>query len=63
MKTAFAVLVLLALSVYGVGAASEVQRIAITSPEKTEMKDDLAKENPKWKFVAGKWTYRSSGGR
>jgi len=63
MKTAFAVLVLLALSVYGVGAASEIQRIAITSPEKTEMKDDLAKENPKWKFVAGKWTYRSSGGR
>src|SRR5262249_25743651 len=27
------------------------------------VKDDLAKENPKWKFVAGKWTYRSSGGR
>ena len=27
------------------------------------MKDDLGKENPKWKFVAGRWTYRPSGGR
>ena len=63
MKTAFAVLVLFALSAWGAGAAPEVQRIAITSPEKTEMKDDMTKENPKWKFVAGKWTYRPSGGR
>ena len=27
------------------------------------MKDDLGKENPKWKFVAGQWTRRPSGGR
>jgi hypothetical protein len=62
MKTALAVLLLLTWSAYGVGAA-EVQRIAITSPEKTTMKDDLSKENPKWKFVVGKWTYRPSGTR
>jgi len=60
---AFAVLVLLALSACGVGAAPEVQRIAITSAEKTEMTDDLTQQNPKWNFVAGKWTYRPSGGR
>ena len=63
MKIALAVLVLLLWGAHGVGAAPEVQRIAITSPEKTEMKDDLARENPKWKFVTGKWTYRPSGGR
>ena len=63
MKTVFAVLVLLALGADGVGAANEVQRIAITSPEKTAMKEDLGKENPKWKFVTGKWIYRASGGR
>ena len=63
MKTALAVLVLLVGSARGVGAAPEMQRIAITAPERTEMKDDLTKENPKWKFVTGKWTYRPSGGR
>jgi len=62
MKARLIALVLIAWSAYGVGAA-EVQRIAITSPEKTTMKDDLSKENPKWKFVVGKWTYRPSGGR
>ena len=62
MKIAFAVLVMLAGSVAGIVAA-EVQRIAITAPERTDMKDDLSKENPKWKFVTGKWTYRPSGGR
>ena len=62
MKIALAVLVLLTWSAYGAGAV-EVQRIAITSPERTAMKDDLSKENPKWKFVVGQWTYRPSGGR
>ena len=63
MKTVFVVLALLVFGAYGVVTAAEVQRIAVTSPERTEMKDDLTKENPKWKFVAGKWTYRPSGGR
>jgi len=62
MKARLIALVLLVWSAYGVGAA-EVQRIAITSPEKTTMKDDLSKENSKWKFVVGQWTYRPSGGR
>jgi 3-keto-disaccharide hydrolase len=63
MKIALAVLLLLAVSAYAIGAATDGPRLAITSPEKTSMKDDLGKENPKWKFVAGKWTYRPSGGR
>ena len=63
MGIALAVLLVLAVCVNGIGAATDIKPIAITSPEKTAMKDDLAKENPKWKFVAGKWTYRPSGGR
>jgi len=63
MRIALAVLLLLAVGLNGIGAATGIQPIAITSPEKTAMKDDLAKENSKWKFVAGTWTYRSSGGR
>jgi hypothetical protein len=63
MKIALAVLLLVAASASGIGAATEGPRLAITSPEKTSMKDDLGKENPKWKFVTGKWTYRPSGGR
>jgi hypothetical protein len=43
MKSALAVLVLLAVSAraYGIEAATDVPRLAITSPEKTSMKDDL----------------------
>src|SRR6267142_7032594 len=63
MKIALAVLLLLAVSAYAIGAATDGPRLAITSPEKTSMKDDLGKENPKWKFVAGHWTRRPSGGR
>ena len=65
MKSALAALVLLAVSAraYGIEAATDVPRLAITSPEKSSMKDDLGKENPKWKFVAGHWTHRPSGGR
>ena len=63
MKVALAVLSLLALGACEIGAAPDVPRLAITSPEKTSMKDDLGKENPKWKFVAGRWIRRPSGGR
>ena len=46
---------LLALTLaYGFGAAADVTRLAITSPEKITMKEDLGKDNPKWKFVAGR---------
>jgi len=63
MKIALAVVVILAVSACGIDAAPDVPRLVITSPEKTSMKDDLGKENPKWKFVAGRWTRRPSGGR
>src|SRR5215813_2874047 len=56
----FALLVTLPLSV---AAALDVQPIAITALEKISMKDDLGKENPKWKFVAGQWVRRPSSGR
>src|SRR5215467_1232530 len=56
----FGFLVALPLSV---DAALDVQPIAITAPEKINMKDDLGKDNPKWKFVAGQWVRRPSGGR
>ena len=62
MKTVLSVL-LLVVSAYAIDAAAEVQRLAITSPERASMKDDLGKENSKWKFVAGQWTRRASGGR
>src|SRR5262245_33405843 len=63
MKIALAVLFVLAVSACGIDAASDTPRLAITSPEKTSMIDDLGKENAKWKFVTGTWTYRPSGGR
>jgi Domain of Unknown Function (DUF1080) len=33
-----------------------------TALEKVDMKDDFAKDNPKWKFVTGKWVRRTSSG-
>ena len=63
MKTVLSMCLLLAASSCEIGAAADVQRLAITSPERGSMKDDLGKENPKWKFVAGQWTRRPSGGR
>ena len=63
MKTVLSMALLLAASSCEIGAAADVQRLAITSPERGSMKDDLGKENPKWKFVAGQWTLRPSGGR
>jgi hypothetical protein len=63
MKLAFVVLLLLAAGVSESDAATDVPRLSITAPEKTSMKDDLGKANPKWKFVAGQWTRRASGGR
>ena len=57
-------LLLLVLTLgYGFGAAADGTRLAITSPEKITMKEDLGKDNPKWKFVAGRWVRRASGGR
>ncbi len=52
MKIVLAVLFFLALGADGSGAV-----------EKIGMKDDLGKDNPKWKFVVGQWVRRASGGR
>ena len=37
--------------------------LGASAEEKTSMKYDLGVENPKWKFVAGQWGRRASGGR
>jgi len=63
MKTVLAMVLLLVVSVYEMAAGAEVQRLAITSGERATMKDDLGRENSKWRFVAGHWTRRPSGGR
>ena len=36
---------------------------AMAAGEKITMKYDLGSENPKWKFAAGQWVRRASGGR
>jgi len=63
MKIVLAVLMLLAMSADVLGAGPDVPRLAITSPERMTMKEDLGKENRKWNFVAGRWVRRASGGR
>src|SRR5437870_8544034 len=37
--------------------------VGARAEERTSMKYDLGVENPKWKFVAGQWGRRPSGGR
>jgi hypothetical protein len=37
--------------------------LAAGAEERTSVKYDLGLENPKWKFVAGQWVRRASGGR
>jgi len=63
MKIRLAVLSLLTMSAAATGATSDAPRLAITSPETLAMTEDLGQENPKWKFVAGRWVRRASGGR
>jgi len=63
MKITLALLSLLAMSAVAVGATPDAPRLAITSPETITMKEDLGREHPKWKFVAGRWVRRASGGR
>jgi hypothetical protein len=63
MKIGLAVLSLLTMSAAATGATPDAPRLAITSTEKLNMTEDLGQENPKWKFVAGRWVRRASGGR
>jgi 3-keto-disaccharide hydrolase len=63
MKITLAVLSLLAISAAATTAAPDAPRLTITSPEALTMKEDFGPENAKWKFIAGRWVRRASGGR
>ena len=52
MKRVLALLALVSAATFSVAAG-----------ETATMKYDLGAENPKWKFVAGQWVRRQSGGR
>src|SRR6058998_4164453 len=40
-----------------------ITTFAMAAGEKITVKYDLGSENPKWKFMAGQWVRRASGGR
>jgi Domain of Unknown Function (DUF1080) len=63
MKITLAALSLLAISGAATAAAPDAPRLTITSPEALTMKKDFGQENAKWKFIAGRWVRRASGGR
>ena len=52
MKAVLAVVLLVGITTF-----------AIAAGEKITMTYDLGAENPKWKFAAGQWVRRASGGR
>src|SRR5207247_3230630 len=52
MKAVLAVVLLVGITTFAMAAG-----------EKITMKYDLGAENPKWKFAAGQWVRRASGGR
>src|SRR3989475_8558934 len=52
MKAVLAVVLLVGITTFAMAAG-----------EKITMTYDLGAENPKWKFVAGQWVRRASGGR
>src|SRR5215469_12774771 len=63
MKIPWIAIVRVSLTAPFIAAAASGQPLALTSPDRVEMKEDLGAENPKWNFVAGRWVRRSSGGR
>ena len=63
MKTARLTALLLAMTASIIGSTPEAAAPPATSQEKLSMKEDFSKDNPKWKFVAGQWVRRTSGGR
>ena len=60
MKSGLATLALLLLACDGRAPAEDTPRLDVLAQEK--VKDDFEKENSKWKFAAGKWERRKSGG-
>lgn len=63
MNITLAALSLLVISGAATAAALDAPRLTITSPEALTMKEDFGQENAKWKFIAGRWVRRASGGR
>ena len=63
MKTALVAALLLAMTASIISSTPEAAAPPATSQEKLSMKEDFSKDNPKWKFVAGQWVRRTSGGR
>jgi hypothetical protein len=57
MKNAIATLSLLLLACDSSAPADDTPKLDVVSQEK--VKDDFEKDNPKWKFAAGKWERRS----
>src|SRR5262245_2416709 len=63
MKVTLVAVLLVVITASAFGAAPAAPGSTAAAQEKITMKDDFAKENPKWKFVAGQWVRRTSGGR
>src|SRR5262245_42217447 len=63
MKVPIITILLLAMAALPMGTRTEAAGPTAGSPERITMKEDFGKENPKWKFVAGQWSRRASGGR
>ena len=53
----------IALSVLLLGFVCALGSLAGAAGEGTTVKDDFAKDNPKWKFVTGQWVRRTFDGR
>lgn len=63
MKLMLIAALLSAITISTIGGTPEAAAPTTPSQEKLSMKEDFSKENPKWKFVAGQWIRRTSGGR
>jgi len=63
MQIPIIAILLLASAASPINLRTEAAAAAAGSLEKITMKDDFGRANPKWKFVAGQWVRRTSGGR
>ena len=63
MKIARTVSMMLTVASVSIASAADLPRLAIASPDRLDVKEDLGAENPRWKFAAGRWVRRPSGGR
>jgi len=63
MKIMLVAVLLVAITASAFRAAPAAPGSTAASQERITVKDDFAKENARWKFVAGQWVRRTSGGR